>query len=139
MALLRHSYPTPIPGRVVVVGVCAAGKTTLVALLRAAGYAAQSCAQEHSYVGDMWRRLSRPQALVFVDASLAVIRQRRRASYEPGYIAEQRRRLAHAQAHCHVYLLTDDLTPEQVRDRVVVALAALGVEPTHGGAEPATF
>jgi ABC-type glutathione transport system ATPase component len=139
MAPLRNSYPAPVPGRVVVVGVCAAGKSTLVALLRAAGYAAQSCAQEHSYVGDMWRRLSRPQALVFLDASLAVSRQRRRASYEPEYIAEQRRRLAHARAHCHVYLFTDDLTPEQVRDRVVMALAALGVEPSAGGAELATF
>jgi len=137
--LQQREYPAPIPDRVVVVGVCAAGKTTLVALLRAAGYAAQSCAQEHSYVGDMWRRLARPQALVFVDASLAVIRRRRNTPYEPEYIAEQRRRLAHARAHCHIYVLTDDLTPEQVRDRVAASCAMLGIQSAVGGAEGVSF
>lgn len=139
MARLRHDYPAPIPGRVVVVGVCAAGKSTLVAHLCAAGYAARSCAQEHSYVGDMWRRLSCPQALVFVDASLTVIRQRRRVLYEPEYIAEQRRRLAHARAHCDIYIVSDDLTPEQVRDQVIAALGALGVGPASDQAEPMAF
>lgn len=139
MARLPREYPLPVSGRVVVVGVCAAGKSTLVALLRAAGYAAQSCAQEHSYVADMWRRLSRPQALVFVDASLAVIRRRRAIAYEADYIAEQRRRLTHARAHCHVYVLTDDLTPLQVRDRVTTALMALGVGPANREVQSAAF
>jgi len=122
-------YAPPEPGRVAVVGVCAAGKSTLVRLLRQAGYEARSCAQEHSYVGDMWRRLSRPQVLVYVDASLEVISQRRQPAYEPEYIAEQRRRLAHAREHCHIYVHTDDLAPVQVFERVVTALAALGIEP----------
>ncbi len=125
----RPTYAPPVPGRVAVVGVCAAGKSTLVALLRQAGYDARSCAQEHSYVGDMWRRLARPQALVYVDASLDVISRRSRVDYEPGYIAEQRRRLAHAREHCHIYVHTDALTPAQVLAHVAAALAELGVTP----------
>ncbi|HEX5503007.1 MAG TPA: hypothetical protein VFW96_10315, partial [Thermomicrobiales bacterium] len=45
--------------RVVVVGPCAAGKTTLVARLRARGHDAAVCAQEHSGVPYLWQ-LTRP-------------------------------------------------------------------------------
>jgi len=119
--------PSPLPGRVVVVGVCAAGKSTLVARLRQAGYDARSCAQEHSYVPDMWRRLARPQALVYLDASLATVNRRLGTAFEEVYLARQRERLAHARAHCDVYVATDALDPAGVCAQVVAALAALGV------------
>jgi len=115
---------------VAVVGVCAAGKTTLVRLLRAAGYDARSCAQEHSYVADMWRRLARPQALVYLDAALATINARSATSYDSAYIDTQRQRLEHAREHCDVYVRTDGLDPSQVCAQVIAALGALGVKPS---------
>ena len=42
----------------VIVGPDAAGKSTLVARLTALGYNARCCAQDHSYVPDMWHGLS---------------------------------------------------------------------------------
>lgn len=123
----QTEVPPPLPGRVVVVGVCAAGKSTLVARLRQAGYDARSCAQEHSYVPDMWRRVARPQALVYLDASLATVNRRLGTAFEEAYLAVQRQRLAHARAHCDVYVATDTLDPAGVCTQVMAALAALGV------------
>jgi deoxyadenosine/deoxycytidine kinase len=98
----------------VVIGVCAAGKSTLARGLRELGYDAKTAAQEHSYVPDMWQRLSRPQVLIYLDASFETIRQRRAVSYGPRDVEEQRRRVAHARAHCHIYIDTNPLSIAQV-------------------------
>jgi hypothetical protein len=121
--------PQPISGRIAVVGICAAGKTALVDALRARGYDARSCAQEHAFVPDMWQRLSRPQVMVYLDASLDAIRRRRRIDYGAGYVQEQRRRLAHARSHCQIYLHTDELSLTEVFDQIIRYLDALGVSP----------
>lgn len=127
---LDRPCPPPVKGRVTVVGVCAAGKTELVERLRARGYDARHCIQEHSLVPDMWRRISRPEVLVYLDASLETIRRRRpEEDYEAAYIQEQRRRLAHARQHCHVYISTDALDVDEVLQRVLAALDELGVKP----------
>jgi RNase adaptor protein for sRNA GlmZ degradation len=114
-----------VPGRVTVVGPCGAGKSELVSRLLALGYEARHCAQEHSYVPDMWQRISRPEILVFLDAAPAVIARRRCAPLDELYLAEERRRLAHARAHCQVYVDTDALDPEQVAAAVQAVLTRL--------------
>jgi len=119
--------PGLVKGRVSVVGPCASGKSELVDRLRAQGYDAHHCAQEHSQVPDMWRRLSRPEALVYLDASLEVIRRRRPADCDEGYLQEQRGRLAHAREHCHIYVATDALSPGDVLGLVLVELHRLGI------------
>ncbi len=102
-----------------VVGPCASGKSELVSRLRAAGYDAYHCAQEHSYVPDMWRRMNPPQVLVYLDAQLDTLARRRpRSDWSSELLAEQCRRLAHARAHCDLYLATDELTLTQVFERV---------------------
>ncbi len=133
MAALPSELPAPVPGRVAVVGPCASGKSVLVERLRALGYDARSCAQEHSYVPDMWQRLSRPQVLVYLDASLPTIAQRRPVHYGEAYWDEQRARLAHARAHCQIYVATDTLGPEGVVRQVLDGLEALGVHPMPKG------
>lgn len=117
--LARSPAPT---GGIVIVGPCAAGKTTLAQGLRARGYAARQIAQEHSYVPDMWRRLSRPEVLIFLDASYATCTARKRLNWTPADYGEQRRRLAHAREHCHIYIDSDRLTPEEVLAAVTEAL-----------------
>lgn len=112
--------------RVAVVGTCGAGKTTLVAGLCALGYEARECVQEHSYVPTMWQRISRPDVLIYLDVSLPVIEQRKpRSDWKQAILDEQHRRLAHAKAHCHLYLHTDELTLQQVLSRVVDFLRQL--------------
>ncbi|MCX7671192.1 MAG: hypothetical protein N2439_14125 [Anaerolineae bacterium] len=110
---------------IAVVGVCAAGKSTLVEGLRAHGWNARQVAQEHSYVPDMWRRITRPDILIYLDAELATVQHRRRdASFDAALLAEERRRLRHARQHCDIYLPTDALTPEEVLTVVLNRLAA---------------
>jgi thymidylate kinase len=118
--------------RVVVVGPDAAGKSTLVERLRALGYNARCCAQDHSYVPDMWRRLSRPDFLIFLDARLETITRRRRIHWGQERLDALQARLAHARAHCDLYLPTDDLAPSEVLSYVQATLSAAGIEPERG-------
>lgn len=132
MAAQRHLPPCesePVPGRVVVVGVCASGKTTLVEQLCRAGYDARSCAQEHSYVPDLWQRLARPAVLVYLQASFDAVRSRRAIDWGEEYLQEQQRRLEHARQHCQLFLDTDDLGIAEVYAATVRALEELGIRP----------
>ncbi len=115
--------------RIVVVGPDAAGKTELVNRLRALGYNARSCAQDHSYVPDMWQRISKPDFLVYLDAQLETIARRRAIDWGQERLDELNCRLAHARAHCDLYLPTDELEPEEVADQARVALSVVGITP----------
>jgi hypothetical protein len=112
---------------VLVVGVCSAGKSTLVRTLREAGYDARACAQEHSYVPHLWQ-LSNPGTLIYLDASLHTIRRRRKAKWQQGVLDEERHRLSHAREHCDLYISTDGLLPEDVASK---ALSFLRTRPAH--------
>lgn len=118
--------------RVVVVGPDAAGKTELVKRLRALGYNARSCAQDHSYVPDMWQRIARPDFLIYLDAQLETIGRRRAIDWGQQRLDQLNDRLAHARAHCDLYLPTDDLAPPEVVDRVQTALSRAGILPDQG-------
>jgi cytidylate kinase len=111
---------------VAVVGVCASGKSSLAANLRARGWNARQVLQEHSYVPDMWRRITDPDILIYLDARLETMRQRRRDPEFPEWLLEQERlRLRHARQHCDIYLATDDLTLDAVLAQVLTRLTAL--------------
>ena len=94
-----------------VVGPCGSGKSTLANELDRLGYSTRHIAQEHSYVKDMWKRITDPDVLIFLQASFDVTQQRRshmiywrQADYE-----EQQRRLSHALAHADLVIETDNL------------------------------
>jgi ABC-type glutathione transport system ATPase component len=109
--------------RVAVVGPCGSGKTTLVTALCELGLEARECVQEHSYVPSMWQRISRPDVLVFLDVSLpTVMRRKPRSDWTQAIFSEQRRRLAHARAHCDLYVSTDDLDAPEVLRQVITSL-----------------
>jgi deoxyadenosine/deoxycytidine kinase len=101
-----------------VVGPCAAGKSTLIAGLTRLGYRTRHIAQEHSYVKDMWQRLTNPDVLVFLDVSYPVTRQRRKLDWTEADWQEQRHRLQHARENADLYLDTDKLSAEQVLKQV---------------------
>jgi deoxyadenosine/deoxycytidine kinase len=111
--------------RIVVVGPCGAGKSTLVAALRARGFNARFCAQEHSYIPEMWQRLSRPDLLIYLDAEAPTIARRLgRSDTDARFFNEERRRLSHARRHCHFYLATDNMTEAEVLEEVLRFLAS---------------
>ncbi len=90
--------------------------------LRTRGYEAHEAAQEHSYAPAMWQRITQPDLLIYLDVSWAVARRRRATDAGPEWWAEQAQRLCHARQHADLILDTDDLTPEQVLDRVLAFL-----------------
>ncbi len=114
------------PQRIVVVGPCASGKSALVDALRERGYNAHSAAQEHSHVQTMWL-MNNPSHLIYLDANLETIKQRRRVSWGEDFLQEERRRLAHARAHADIIINTNHLTLPQVVEQAVKFLAAAGM------------
>ena len=112
-----------------VVGPCAAGKSTLVAALSKCGYKAKNIAQDHSYVADMWQRLTNPRVLIYLSASYSTTMARRNINWTQKEYDEQLRRLTHAHAHADLILETDDLTPDEVLKSVQSFLLSLGITP----------
>lgn len=99
--------------RVVVVGVCASGKTTLVKALRDLGIDVHNVAQEHSVIKKLWNR-TQPDILVVLDAQMITIRQRRSVSWGEERLAVQRKRLYDAYEHADLYIKTDDLSIDEI-------------------------
>ncbi|MDE0199447.1 MAG: hypothetical protein OXK78_14695 [Caldilineaceae bacterium] len=112
-----------------IVGVSAAGKSTLVAGLRRMGYNARPVAQEHSQVPDMWQRIRPPNWLIFLDADLAAQGERRPdVSWDEPWRLTELERLAHARTHADLVIDTSLLSPESVLDRAVSFLRVRRVE-----------
>jgi thymidylate kinase len=107
---------------IAIVGPCASGKSTLVQALRERGYNAREVVQEHSYVPTMWQRITQPDLLVYLDVSWETARQRRPTDAGPDWWEKLARRLRHARQHADIYILTDELSPQEVLDRTLTLL-----------------
>ena len=105
-----------------VVGPCASGKSTLVAALRAKNYHTRHIAQEHSYVRDMWKQMSDPDFLIYLDVSFEISVRRTGTSWNRGIFEKQEARLEHAKKHADLYIQTDELNPRQVLNIVLDSL-----------------
>ena len=110
-----------------VVGPCGSGKSTLTEALDSLGYATRHIAQEHSYVKDMWKRLTNPDVLIFLQASYPVTCQRRNLNWTEAEYNEQQRRLAHAHEHADLIIETDGLSIPEVRERVLALIKKTAV------------
>ena len=102
-----------------VVGPCGAGKSTLIEGLTKRRYQTRHIAQEHSYVSDMWKRLSNPDILIFLQASYPITCQRHKINWTEAEYNEQQRRLSHARQHASLFVETDHLTVNEVLQRVL--------------------
>ncbi len=112
--------------RVAVVGACSSGKSTLVSTLLDVGFDARHVAQEHSFVPAMWKKISKPDVLIYLEVDFDnLIARWPNAHFQPHDLLEQNRRLAHARAHCDLYLNTNQLNPEEVKERVLTYLEQL--------------
>lgn len=105
---------------VAVVGPCASGKSTLVKVLREAGYHTRHVAQEHSYVQTMWQKITNPDVLIYLDVDYpATVQRRPHIDRGPQRVEIQKKRLAHAREHCDLYIDTNTLTPEQIQQQAI--------------------
>jgi deoxyadenosine/deoxycytidine kinase len=109
-----------------IVGPCGAGKSTLVEGLKTFAIPARHIAQEHSYVPYMWRRITNPDILVFLDCSYPETVRRRKLNWTVEEYQEQMRRLSHARQHTDLYIHTDSLTPADVVKQVLIYLRERG-------------
>jgi GTPase SAR1 family protein len=107
------------PVKIGVVGPCAAGKTTLIAGLHEFGYEARHIAQEHSYVADMWKRITNPETLIYLHVSYPLTIQRRKLDWTEAEYQVQFERLRHAREHADLTVDTDHLSPEEVLNTVI--------------------
>ncbi len=107
---------------IAIVGPCASGKTTLAEGLQAHGYNARQIAQEHSYVQDMWKQITDPDILIYLDASFETCTERKQLNWKQKEFDEQVRRLSHAIENCDLYIFTDDLAPGEILERALSAL-----------------
>ncbi len=105
-----------------VVGPCGAGKSSLVAGLKARGFNVRHIAQEHSYVPDMWNRVSHPDILIYLEVSYENTIARRKLDWTFEEFTEQLRRLRHARQHAQLVLDTNTLTVMQVLETVILFL-----------------
>ena len=108
-----------------VVGPCAAGKTTLINGLLDNGYNAKQIAQEHSYVQDMWERLTHPDILIYLDVSYSYTMKRRNLNWSIQEFNTQVDRLRHAREHADIHINTDALSPQDVQDQVMNFLVSV--------------
>jgi len=106
-----------------IVGPCSSGKSTLARYLCAIGYAAKEIVQEHSAAPAMWRRITNPDILIYLDVSVVVAARREGLSVPSSWWAEELEvRLVHARANCDLYIDTTDLSTDEVAARVTAYL-----------------
>lgn len=106
-----------------IVGPCSSGKSTLARALRAAGYQVKEIRQEHCAMPAMWKRLTNPDVLIYLDVNMQVGAQREGLTQPSSWWEEERAvRLAHARRHCDLYVDTSELSPGDVLTRVKMFL-----------------
>jgi ABC-type cobalamin/Fe3+-siderophores transport system ATPase subunit len=110
--------------KIVVVGPCAAGKSTLVSALRTLGYNANVSGQEHSEIATLWRH-SQPDVLIALDADITAVRDRRGDSWPEWLHDLQVRRLTDAARAADLAIDTTELSTQAVLARVVAYLERL--------------
>jgi deoxyadenosine/deoxycytidine kinase len=110
-----------------IVGPCASGKTTLKNELKDYGYQVKHIAQEHSYVPDMWKRLSKPDILIYLDVSFELTKKRKTINWTEHEYLIQVKRLEHARKHADIYIQTDHITENEVLNTVLDNIKSLEI------------
>jgi hypothetical protein len=125
---IRDDRPTAIESpRIVVVGPCASGKSTLVDALQARGYDAHVSAQEHSAIASLWQHTD-PDILIALEVDISAVRTRRADDWPEWLHDLQVQRLQAASEAADLTIDTTELNPDGVIDRAVAYLAARAVE-----------
>lgn len=115
---LRSGDYTPVSpiSPLVVVGVCASGKSTLSRRLGERGIEARPVAQEHSRVKELYRRQG--TLVVLLAATWQTVHRRRQLSWDLAFYDVEWQRLSLARQEARIIVHTDSLSPDQVADIV---------------------
>jgi dephospho-CoA kinase len=113
--------PNPVSPRIVVVGRCASGKTTLAANLEELGVTVRVCGQEHSSIRNLWMRMD-PEILIALDVDLETLRSRRHPSWPEALYETQRDRLQGAFDAADVVIDTSATSEQGVVEQVLQAI-----------------
>lgn len=102
-----------------IVGPCSSGKSTLAAGLKKHKVRARNIAQEHSFVKDMWQRLTNPDLLIYLQVSYPIAQNRRNLNWNLADFEEQVHRLRNARENADFFLDTNLLSLEEVLEEVL--------------------
>jgi len=78
---------------------------------------------------DMWKRITNPDVLIFLQASFQVCTMRRQLNWVESEYNEQQRRLSHALNHANIIIDTDHQSPEDVATCVFEYLQGINDKP----------
>jgi hypothetical protein len=117
---------------IVILGVCAAGKSTLAHRLRERGLFARTVAQEHSAIPELWRWSGAPMT-IYLHASYQAVKRRRASRMSESGYEEQLHRLRSARAQATVHVDTSDLSADEVFEIVSEKLSAEQPAPDERG------
>jgi GTPase SAR1 family protein len=98
--------------KIAVVGGCGSGKSTIVGELCSLGYDAYVVGQEHSAVAHLWSRQG-PDVVVYLDVTLAAVRERRDRNWPEWLYEKQQERLRDARGAADVRVNTSVLTVDE--------------------------
>lgn len=118
--------------KVVIVGPCASGKSTLVRNLRARGVDAHVSGQEHSEIRNLWQR-QQPDVVIGLILDLDTLRERRGATWSQALYDTQQRRLEQAYAVAEIVLHTGELGEEEVVERVMMLISGADAAESASG------
>ncbi len=105
-----------------IVGPCGAGKSSLLKGLQERGFQCRHIAQEHSYVPAMWQIITKPDYLIYLNASFETCTKRRDLNWQMKDYEEQLRRLAHSRSHANLVIETDPLSVGEVLENALTFL-----------------
>jgi broad-specificity NMP kinase len=120
--------------RIVVVGPCASGKSTLANQLRELGHDVRVSGQEHSSIRNLWQKIEH-DLLVALETDLDTVRARRSPSWPEDIYQRQQERLRDAYAAADVVIDTAVASPDEVV-RQVLDLIGGGVASSGQTAGP---
>ena len=67
----------------------------------------------------MWKRITNPDLLIYLNSSFEVSTQRRKLNWNEAEYQEQLHRLDHARLHADLIIETDNLSPMEVLERAL--------------------
>lgn len=112
---------SPDSRRIVVIGPCASGKTSLTTRLQRLGYDALACGQEHSEIAELWRH-QQPDVVIGLRIELDTLRRRRSKDWSEAIYGRQMDRLESGYRNADLVIDCDAIDQESVTDRVVAWL-----------------
>lgn len=106
------------------VGPCKSGKTEIRKSLEYQGFRCRHISQEHSFVPNMWQKISQPDILIFLDVDYHHTLLRGLIWDEKDY-QDQLTRLEHARSHADLLIDTNTLSIDEVLDKILFYLKSL--------------